>query len=275
MIDIRSTVTPKLELEGVGKAFAGRRVLDGVDLAVAPGRSLVIIGASGQGKSVTLKIAIGLMRPDAGRVWVDGEDVTELDASARARRNPRFGMLFQGGALFDSLRVWENVAFRLVIADKTPKREARDRAIEALGRVGLASSLANAYPGELSGGMQKRVGLARAVVAHPEILFFDEPTTGLDPITSDVINNLIIEEVRRLGCTAVSITHDMASARKIGDEIAMLHDGHVVWRGPARSIDEADNPYVQQFIHGRATGPITGDFGPPASPDAAHAAPAG
>ena len=170
-------------------------------------------------------------------------------------------MLFQGAALFDSLRVWENVAFRLVIADGTPRREARDRAIEALSGVGLAADLANAYPGELSGGMQKRVGLARAVVAHPEILFFDEPTTGLDPITSDVINNLIIEEVRRLGCTAISITHDMASARKIGDEIAMLHDGRIVWRGQARSIDEADNAYVQQVINGRATGPITGDAG--------------
>ncbi len=253
---------PKLELQGVSKSFTRRPVLNNVSLAVAPGRSLVIIGASGQGKSVTLKIAIGLMRPDAGRVMVNGEDVTELDASERARRNPCFGMLFQGAALFDSLKVWENVAFRLVIADKAPKREAKDRAIEALQRVGLSSDLAGAYPGELSGGMQKRVGLARAVVAHPEILFFDEPTTGLDPITSDVINDLIIEEVKRLGCTAVSITHDMVSARKIGDEIAMLHDGAIVWRGPAKSIDDADNAYVQQFINGRATGPITGDFGP-------------
>jgi phospholipid/cholesterol/gamma-HCH transport system ATP-binding protein len=246
----------------VFKTFGSRQVLDGVDIAVAPGRSLVIIGASGQGKSVTLKIAVGLMRPDQGRVVVDGEDVTGMDASDRARRTPRFGMLFQGAALFDSMRVWENVAFRLVIADKVPKREAKDRAIEALGRVGLTPEFAVLYPGELSGGMQKRVGLARAVVAHPDILFFDEPTTGLDPITSDVINNLIIEEVKRLGCTAISITHDMTSARKIGDEIAMLHGGHIVWRGDAKTIDESDNAYVRQFINGVAQGPITGDAGP-------------
>jgi phospholipid/cholesterol/gamma-HCH transport system ATP-binding protein len=246
----------------VFKTFGSRHVLDGVDIAVAPGRSLVIIGASGQGKSVTLKIAVGLMRPDQGRVVVDGEDVTGMDASDRARRTPRFGMLFQGAALFDSMRVWENVAFRLVIADKVPKREAKDRAIEALGRVGLTPEFAALYPGELSGGMQKRVGLARAVVAHPDILFFDEPTTGLDPITSDVINNLIIEEVKRLGCTAISITHDMTSARKIGDEIAMLHGGHIVWRGDAKTIDQSDNAYVRQFINGVAQGPITGDAGP-------------
>jgi phospholipid/cholesterol/gamma-HCH transport system ATP-binding protein len=256
------TLTPKLHLQGVSKRFGARAVLDAVDIAVAPGRSLVIIGASGQGKSVTLKIAVGLMRPDQGQVLVDGEDVTGLDASDRARRSPRFGMLFQGGALFDSLRVWENVAFRLIVADKVPKREAKDRAFEALGRVGLSVEFGELFPGELSGGMQKRVGLARAVVAHPEILFFDEPTTGLDPITSDVINNLIIEEVKRLGCTAISITHDMTSARKIGDEIAMLHGGQIVWRGDAKTIDQAENPYVRQFINGVAHGPITGDAGP-------------
>ncbi len=256
------TLTPKLHLQGVTKTFGSRPVLNGVDIAVAPGRSLVIIGASGQGKSVTLKIAVGLMRPDDGRVLVDGEDVTGMDASDRARRTPRFGMLFQGAALFDSLKVWENVAFRLVIADKVPKREAKDRAIEALGRVGLTPEFAGLYPGELSGGMQKRVGLARAVVAHPDILFFDEPTTGLDPITSDVINNLILEEVKRLGCTAISITHDMTSARKIGDEIAMLHGGQIVWRGDAKTIDQSDNAYVRQFINGVAQGPITGDAGP-------------
>jgi phospholipid/cholesterol/gamma-HCH transport system ATP-binding protein len=257
-----NSLTPKLHLQGVTKTFGARQVLDGVDIAVAPGRSLVIIGASGQGKSVTLKIAVGLMRPDQGRVLVDGEDVTGMEASDRARSVPRFGMLFQGAALFDSMKVWENVAFRLVIADKVPRREAKDRAIEALGRVGLSPEFAGLYPGELSGGMQKRVGLARAVVAHPDILFFDEPTTGLDPITSDVINNLILEEVKRLGCTAISITHDMASARKIGDEIAMLHGGHIVWRGDAKTIDQADNAYVRQFINGVAQGPITGDAGP-------------
>ncbi len=253
-----STAAPKLELRGVTKTFEGRKVLDGVDIAIQPGRSLVIIGASGQGKSVTLKIAVGLMRPDAGQVFMDGDDTTELTTAERSRLHGKLGMLFQSSALFDSLKVWQNVGFRLINADKLPRKEARARAIDALSRVGLPRDVADRYPAEISGGMQKRVGLARAVVAHPEILFFDEPTTGLDPITSDVINELIIEEVKRLGCTAVSITHDMASARKIGDEIAMLHGGKIVWRGPARAIDDADNAYVQQFINGRAHGPITG-----------------
>jgi phospholipid/cholesterol/gamma-HCH transport system ATP-binding protein len=254
---VAPVAAPKLELRGVAKTFEGRRVLDGVDIAVQPGRSLVIIGASGQGKSVTLKIAVGLLKPDGGRVLMDGEDITDLKTAERANRHGKIGVLFQGAALFDSLKVWQNVGFRLVNADKVPRREARERAIEALSRVGLPAGVADRYPSELSGGMQKRVGLARAVVAHPEILFFDEPTTGLDPITADTINDLILEEVKRLGCTAVSITHDMASATKIGDEIAMLHGGRIVWRGPARAICDADNAYVQQFINGRAQGPIT------------------
>ena len=249
---------PKLELRGVRKRFGGKVVLDGVDIAVERGRSLVIIGGSGQGKSVTLKIAIGLMRPDAGKVFVDGRDTTKLGGGARRKLASEFGMLFQGAALFDSLSVWENVAFRLINADRVRRPEARDRAVAALARVGLSADVADLYPGELSGGMQKRVGLARAVAAEPAILFFDEPTTGLDPITADVINELIVEQVKRLGCTAISITHDMASARKIGDEIAMLHGGHIVWRGPTSEIDRSGNPYVDQFINGRATGPITG-----------------
>lgn len=249
-------MTPKLEWRGVRKAFGPKVVLDGVDIAVDPGRSLVIIGGSGQGKSVTIKIAQGLMPPDAGQVLMDGQDVTGRPTAELARR---FGALFQGAALFDSLTVWENVAFRLLNADRVPRRQAKERAVEALARVNLPASAADQRPGELSGGMQKRVGLARAVVAAPEILFFDEPTTGLDPITADVINDLIVEQVRRLGCTAVSITHDMASARKIADEIAMLHAGCVVWRGPAADIDRSGNPYVEQFVHGRASGPVTGD----------------
>lgn len=252
-------MTPKLSLSGVTKRFGDKLVLDGVDLDVAPGRSLVIIGGSGQGKSVTIKIAIGLMRPDAGRVLVDGADVTELKGRAAQTHAGRFGMLFQGAALFDSLTVWENVAFRLLNADKVPRREARERAMDALARVRLPGGTGDLHPIELSGGMQKRVGLARAVVANPEIIFFDEPTTGLDPITADVINDLIVEQVKRLGCTAVSITHDMASARKIGDEIAMLHAGRIVWRGPAQEIDRSGNAFVEQFINGRAQGPITGE----------------
>jgi len=256
MVDILS---PKLELRGLVKRFEGREVLGGVDVAVQPGRSLVIIGGSGQGKSVTIKIAAGLMQPDAGQVLYDGQDMTGLDRRGRQALARRYGMLFQGAALFDSLAVWHNVAFRLINADHVPRKEARERAVEALSRVGLSPDVANLYPSEISGGMQKRVGLARAVIANPEVIFFDEPTTGLDPINADVINNLIVEQVKRLGCTAVSITHDMASARKIGDEIAMLHAGQIVWRGPASEIDRSDNPYVDQFINGRATGPITGD----------------
>lgn len=253
-----SETTPKLELRGVKKRFGDKVVLGGVDIAVERGKSLVIIGGSGQGKSVTIKIAIGLMRPDAGKVLVDGKDVTRLNAAGRRALASEFGLLFQGAALFDSLSVWENVAFRLINADKVKRTEARERAVAALGRVGLKPDVADLYPGELSGGMQKRVGLARAVVAEPAIIFFDEPTTGLDPINADVINDLIVEQVKRLGCTAVSITHDMASARKIGDEIAMLHNGQIIWRGPTDQIDHSGNPMVDQFINGRATGPITG-----------------
>jgi phospholipid/cholesterol/gamma-HCH transport system ATP-binding protein len=248
---------PKLELRGVGKAFGERTVLKNLHLAVQPGRSLVIIGASGEGKSVTIKIAAGLMRPDAGQVLIDGADVTDLRGAALRKRAAQFGFLFQGAALFDSLTVWENVAFRLLNADHVPKAEARERAIRALSSVGLGKAVADQYPGELSGGMQKRVGLARAVVAHPEIIFFDEPTTGLDPINANVINNLIVEEVKRLGCTAVTITHDLASARIIGDEVAMLHDGAIVWRGPVSDLDRSGVAYVDQFVSGRAGGPIT------------------
>jgi phospholipid/cholesterol/gamma-HCH transport system ATP-binding protein len=249
----------KLSLRGVTKRFGDKVVLDGIDLDVAPGRSLVVIGGSGQGKSVTVKVAIGLMAPDAGRVLVDGQDVTALKGRARAAHAAKFGMLFQGAALFDSLTVWENVAFRLINADQVNRKEAKARALDALAKVNLPASVATLHPIELSGGMQKRVGLARAVVAAPEILVFDEPTTGLDPISADVINRLIVEQVKRLGCTAVSITHDLASARMIGDEIAMLHAGRIVWRGPVDELDRSGNPYVEQFIHGRAEGPITAE----------------
>lgn len=248
---------PKLELRGVHKRFGDKVVLDGLDLTVAPGRSLVIIGGSGMGKSVTIKIAVGLIAPDKGRVLLDGVDVTDTCMRGDRDHTVRFGMLFQGAALFDSLRVWENVAFRMFNADGFSRREARDRAIEALAQVGLQQSVANLFPIELSGGMQKRVGLARAIISTPEIIVFDEPTTGLDPINADVINNLIVEQVRALGCTAVSITHDMASARKIGDEIAMLHKGRIIWRGPASEVDRSGDPFVDQFVNGRAQGPFT------------------
>jgi phospholipid/cholesterol/gamma-HCH transport system ATP-binding protein len=248
---------PKLAWKGVIKRFDGRAVLDGLDLSVAPGKSLVIIGGSGQGKSVTIKTALGLMRPEAGKIELDGKNVVGLSEGARRKLFSRIGVLFQGAALFDSLTVWENVAFRLINADGVPRKEARERAIEALDQVRLAPAVADRFPSELSGGMQKRAGLARAVVARPEILFFDEPTTGLDPITAAAINQLISDQVRRLGSTAVSITHDLASAQTIGDEIAMLHDGKIIWRGPAAELRTTDNPYVRQFVEGRAEGPIS------------------
>ncbi|USQ96047.1 ABC transporter ATP-binding protein [Caulobacter sp. RL271] len=250
-------VIPKLAWKGVIKRFEGRAVLDGLDLSVAPGKSLVIIGGSGQGKSVTIKTALGLMRPEAGQIELDGQNVVGLSEGQRRKLFSRVGVLFQGAALFDSLTVWENVAFRLINADGVPRKQARERAIEALEQVRLAPTVADRFPSELSGGMQKRAGLARAVVAQPEILFFDEPTTGLDPITAAAINQLISDQVRRLGSTAVSITHDLASAQTIGDEIAMLHDGKIIWRGPAAELHTTDNPYVRQFVEGRAEGPIS------------------
>lgn len=249
--------TPKLAWKGVTKRFGDRAVLDGLDLSVAPGKSLVIIGGSGQGKSVTIKTALGLLRPEAGQIELDGQNVVGLSEGQRRKLFSRIGVLFQGAALFDSLTIWENVAFRLLNADGVSRKVAKDRAIEALDQVRLAPAVADRFPSELSGGMQKRAGLARAVVAQPEILFFDEPTTGLDPITAAAINELISHQVRRLGSTAVSITHDLASAQTIGDEIAMLHDGKIIWRGPASELRTTDNPYVRQFVEGRAEGPIS------------------
>ena len=243
-----------ITLEGVSKSFGPKPVLRGVDLSIARGTSMVIIGGSGTGKSVLLKCILGLIEPDAGRITVDGRDVHEGDRDAFLAR---FGMLFQGAALFDSLPVWQNVAFRLLRgALKRPKREAREIAIEKLRRVGLTPDVADAFPAELSGGMQKRVGLARAIAADPEIIFFDEPTTGLDPIMAGVINDLIREIVTEMGATAMTITHDMSSVRAIADHVAMLHDGVIKWTGPVSEMDSAADPFLQQFIHGRAEGPI-------------------
>jgi phospholipid/cholesterol/gamma-HCH transport system ATP-binding protein len=244
------SVMNKLEWRGVSKQFGTQKVLDGLDLAVAPGRSLALLGRSGQGKSVTIKLALGLMQADAGEILLDGVDVTHLPARERRASFAGIGMLFQGGALFDSLPVWENVAFRLINADGVGRREARERAVEALALVKLAPDVADRYPSELSGGMQKRAGLARAIVGSPSLLFFDEPTTGLDPITAGAINELIRDRVTSLGCTAVSITHDMVSARVIADEVAMLDGGRIVWRGSAGDLDHADHPLVRAFIRG-------------------------
>ena len=248
--------TPKIELRGVKKRFGPKVVLDGIDLVIEPGTSLVIIGGSGTGKSVTIKCVLGILRPDAGQIFVDGQEVTHIRGRARDRVLRKFGMLFQGAALFDSLTVWENVAFGLIQGHGVARRKARDIAIEKLAKVGLTADVGDLFPVELSGGMQKRVGLARAIAADPEIIFFDEPTTGLDPIMADVINDLIVSTVKDLGVTTLSITHDMTSARKIADKIAMLYKGKIIWSGPTATIDASGNPYVDQFIHGRAEGPI-------------------
>jgi phospholipid/cholesterol/gamma-HCH transport system ATP-binding protein len=247
---------PKLAVRGIHKSFGPKHVLRGVDFELAAGRSLVVIGGSGTGKSVLLRCILGLTTPDAGVIEIDGVDAARADRRTRAALHGEIGMLFQAAALFDSLKVWENVAFRLTHAERRDRTAARARALDCLAQVGLPPEVADLSPAELSGGMQKRVGLARAIAADPKILFFDEPTTGLDPITADVINNLIADRVRALGATALSITHDMASARKIGDEIAMLHEGRIIWRGPAADVMQTGNPMVDQFVHGRADGPI-------------------
>ncbi len=243
-----------ITLTDVHKSFGSNHVLRGVNLTLDSGSSMVIIGGSGTGKSILLKSILGLVKPESGTITLDGADVTRGDRDAFLAR---FGMLFQGGALFDSLPVWQNVSFRLLRGSlKRPAAEAREIAIEKLRRVGLTPDAADKFPAELSGGMQKRVGLARAIAAEPEIIFFDEPTTGLDPIMSGVINDLIREIVVEMGVTAMTITHDMTSVRAIADRVAMLHDGVIQWTGPVADLDASGDPYLDQFIHGRAEGPI-------------------
>jgi phospholipid/cholesterol/gamma-HCH transport system ATP-binding protein len=249
-------MTAKIEITGVKKRFGPKVVLDGVDLSIEKQSSTVIIGGSGTGKSVTIKSILGILTPDEGTIKIDGQDVTRLKGAARDPLMKKFGMLFQGGALFDSLPVWENVAFGLIQGHGVARPKAKDIAIEKLAKVGQTSDVAYLSPAELSGGMQKRVGLARAIAADPEIIFFDEPTTGLDPIMADIINDLIVSTVKDVGATALSITHDMTSARKISDRIAMLYQGKIIWQGPTAEIDRSGNPYVDQFIHGKAEGPI-------------------
>ena len=256
MTEVEDINQPKIVLQGVKKRFGPKIVLDGIDLSVARGESIVIIGGSGSGKSVTIKCVLGIIRADAGSIRVDGEDITRIRGSKRDAVLRKFGMLFQGAALFDSLPVWENVAFGLIQGRGIARARAREIALEKLAKVGLGAEVANLSPSELSGGMQKRVGLARAIAADPEIIFFDEPTTGLDPIMADVINDLIHSTVRDLGVTAVSITHDMASARKISNRIAMIYKGKIIWDGATKDIDKSGNPYVDQFIRGSAEGPI-------------------
>jgi len=251
------SVPAKLQLCGVHKAFGRKQVLRGVDLSVPAGKSMVIIGGSGTGKSVMIKSVLGIIQPDSGSILIDGQETIGLDSRGRDRMMKKFGMLFQGAALFDSMKVWENVAFGLIHGRGMDRKAAYEIAVEKLKSVGLEEAVGQLYPAELSGGMQKRVGLARAIAANPEIIFFDEPTTGLDPIMADVINDLIVKCTKELGATALSITHDMASVRKIADYVAMIYEGTIIWSGPVEDLDHSGNPYVDQFIHGRADGPIT------------------
>lgn len=246
----------KIKISNLKKAFGKKVVLDGVDLDIKKGESLVVIGGSGTGKSVLIKCIQGILSPDEGSILIDDEEVIGVDEKKNEDLHSKMGMLFQGGALFDSLSVWENVAFGLVENQKMDRKRAKNEAIRVLRQVGLAPDVADLSPSELSGGMQKRVGLARAIATTPEIIFFDEPTTGLDPIMADVINDLILESVKGLGATALTITHDMASARKIADRIAMLYNGKIIWEGTVKEMDKTKNEYVRQFIQGSSQGPI-------------------
>lgn len=250
-------MTPKIELSGVYKSFGPKKVLDGIDLTIDKGESLVVIGGSGTGKSVLIKCILGILTPDKGSIKVDGVEITRLSRKDRQEVMRKFGMLFQGGALFDSLPVWENISFSLLQNKTINKSGAKELAVEKLKAVGLGSDVANLSPSELSGGMQKRVALARAIAANPEIIFFDEPTTGLDPIMADVINQLIVKCSKDLGATTLTITHDMASVRRIAHRVAMIYKGKLIWQGDVREIERSGNDYVDQFIHGRAEGPIT------------------
>lgn len=247
----------KISIRGLEKSFGPKKVLRGIDLDVFEGESLVVIGGSGSGKSVLLKCIVGILTPEAGSILIDGEEVIGIVGDARDRINRKLGMLFQGAALFDSLPLWENVAFGLLSTGRMGRAEARKTALERLAQVGLDAADATRYPAELSVGAQKRVGLARAIATTPEILFFDEPTTGIDPIMGDVIDRLIVECVRELGATALTITHDMESARRVGDRIAMIHEGKIVWAGGVDAITDSGNDIVDQFIHGRIEGPIS------------------
>ena len=251
-----SGAVAKLRLRGVRKRFGDKIVLDGIDLDVMPGTSMVVIGGSGSGKSVLLKCIIGILEPDAGVVEIDGQDVLQMAPREREAARARIGMLFQNSALFDSLPVWENVAFGLLARQKISRGDAKARAIEVLAQVGLAASVGDLWPAELSGGMQKRVGLARAIASQPDMLFFDEPTTGLDPIMGAIIDGLVVDCVKRLGSTAVAITHDMASARRIGDRAAMIYHGRIIWEGAATQLMDTGNEVVDQFTHGSREGPI-------------------
>jgi phospholipid/cholesterol/gamma-HCH transport system ATP-binding protein len=245
-----------IQITGVHKAFGTKQVLRGVDLDIDRGETMVIIGGSGSGKSVLIKHVIGLLDPDQGSILIDGDDLCALSAAQLARMRQRFGMLFQGAALFDSMPVWQNVGFALIQHTDLPKKRVREVAQEKLELVGMPDVL-DLMPAELSGGMRKRVGLARAIAMDPEILLYDEPTTGLDPIMADVINRLIRSLQAQLNVTSVVITHDMVSAYHVGDRLAMLYKGEIIETGSPDAMRTSENPVVHQFVTGSSEGPIT------------------
>ncbi|MBI1954224.1 MAG: ATP-binding cassette domain-containing protein [Proteobacteria bacterium] len=249
--------TPIIKVRRLHKSFGSKVVLDQIDLDLYPGESLVVIGGSGTGKSVLIKCIMGLIHPDKGSIEINGKETVHLSRSERQKVLANFGMLFQGGALFDSMPVWENIAFGLIQGRGVTRKEAKEIALEKLKAVNLDQNVADIYPAELSGGMQKRVALARAIATMPRVIFFDEPTTGLDPIVSGTINELIVKCVRSLGASAITITHDMNSLRHVGDRVALLFQGKLIWVGRVEEMDQTDNPYVHQFIHGLPTGPFT------------------
>lgn len=247
---------PFIDISGLTKSFGAKHVLKGVDMSVAEGESLVLIGTSGSGKTLLLKCILGLIPVDAGAVVVDGADTARLRGAARDAFIARTGMLFQRSGLFDSLSTWENIGFRALQAGDADRDQVKSVAIDKLVMVGLDPHVADLSPAELSGGMQKRVGIARAIFGDPELLLLDEPTAGLDPIMSNVINDLILDLVRQIGCTAISIDSDMAGAERLGDKVAMLHEGRIIWHGDAGEMMGSGNEYVDQFVHSRAEGPI-------------------
>jgi phospholipid/cholesterol/gamma-HCH transport system ATP-binding protein len=248
---------PLIRVENLYKSFGSNHVLNGVSLSLGEQESFVVIGGSGTGKSVLIKCILGLLEPDSGDIFIQGKNVKSLSTKERQALMSSFGMLFQGGALFDSMVVWENIAFGLIQGKGMNRHDAKAIALEKLVAVDLPASAADIYPAELSGGMQKRVALARAIATNPKVIFFDEPTTGLDPIVSGTINDLIVRCVRQIGASAISITHDMNSLRKIGDRVGLLFKGQFVWKGTVAEMDATDNPYVNQFIHGLPEGPFT------------------
>ncbi|MGN0929366.1 MAG: ABC transporter ATP-binding protein [Alphaproteobacteria bacterium] len=251
MVDKKDMV-PAIELKGVYKSFGSKYVLRDFDLTINKGESVVMLGQSGMGKSVSIRLMLGLLESDSGSIKINGKEISDFSSEEFYENNKKIGMLFQNGALFDSMSVWENVAFSLLNVDRIEPDIARKIAIQKLADVGLTAKVADMMPSELSGGMKKRVGLARAIADDPEIIFFDEPTTGLDPIMSDVINDLIVRCVKHIGATALTITHDIASAKKIADRIVMLRDGKIVWDGAPSDLSNPNDEYVEHFVKGRA-----------------------